>query len=84
MAYSFGNLALHSMNEMLLKLKEARRNWWRIYHSKCLKVSILPFSKLKESEAKNQELLEEVEALKKKLEEKYRTDAGNNLGIKQL
>uniref|UniRef100_A0A6J0TM40 non-specific serine/threonine protein kinase n=1 Tax=Pogona vitticeps TaxID=103695 RepID=A0A6J0TM40_9SAUR len=36
-------------------------------------------SKLKESEAKNQELLEEVEALKKKLEEKYRTDAGLKL-----
>uniref|UniRef100_A0A8C3KAR9 Serine/threonine-protein kinase MRCK beta n=1 Tax=Calidris pygmaea TaxID=425635 RepID=A0A8C3KAR9_9CHAR len=32
-------------------------------------------SKLKESEAKNRELLEEMEALKKKLEEKYRTDS---------
>uniref|UniRef100_A0A8B9PRL3 Serine/threonine-protein kinase MRCK beta n=1 Tax=Apteryx owenii TaxID=8824 RepID=A0A8B9PRL3_APTOW len=31
-------------------------------------------SKLKESEAKNRELLEEMEGLKKKLEEKYRTD----------
>ncbi|CAI5764602.1 serine/threonine-protein kinase MRCK beta isoform X6 [Podarcis lilfordi] len=36
-------------------------------------------SKLKESETKNRELLEEVEALKKKLEEKYRTDAGLKL-----
>ncbi|XP_067319111.1 serine/threonine-protein kinase MRCK beta isoform X4 [Anolis sagrei] len=36
-------------------------------------------SKLKESEVKNQELLEEVETLKKKLEEKYRTDAGLKL-----
>uniref|UniRef100_A0A803TTK6 Serine/threonine-protein kinase MRCK beta n=1 Tax=Anolis carolinensis TaxID=28377 RepID=A0A803TTK6_ANOCA len=36
-------------------------------------------SKLKESEVKNQELLEEVEILKKKLEEKYRTDAGLKL-----
>lgn len=35
------------------------------------------FSKLKESEAKNKELLEEMEGLKKKLEEKYRTDSGN-------
>uniref|UniRef100_A0A8C0HMM8 Serine/threonine-protein kinase MRCK beta n=1 Tax=Buteo japonicus TaxID=224669 RepID=A0A8C0HMM8_9AVES len=32
-------------------------------------------SKLKESEAKNRELLEEMEGLKKKLEEKYRTDS---------
>ncbi|KFO15303.1 Serine/threonine-protein kinase MRCK beta, partial [Balearica regulorum gibbericeps] len=32
-------------------------------------------SKLKESEAKNRELLEEMESLKKKLEEKYRTDS---------
>lgn len=36
-------------------------------------------SKLKESEAKNRELLEEVEGLKKKLEEKYRTDSGLKL-----
>ncbi|XP_061468211.1 serine/threonine-protein kinase MRCK beta isoform X3 [Rhineura floridana] len=36
-------------------------------------------SKLKESETKNRELLEEVEALKMKLEEKYRTDAGLKL-----
>ncbi|KAM7164876.1 serine/threonine-protein kinase MRCK beta isoform 1-T1 [Macrochelys suwanniensis] len=36
-------------------------------------------SKLKESEAKNQELLEEIEGLKKKLEEKYRTDTGLKL-----
>ncbi|KAL8168924.1 UNVERIFIED_CONTAM: Serine/threonine-protein kinase MRCK beta, partial [Gekko kuhli] len=36
-------------------------------------------SKLKESEVKNRELLEEVEALKKKLEEKYRADAGLKL-----
>ncbi|XP_025026417.1 serine/threonine-protein kinase MRCK beta isoform X3 [Python bivittatus] len=36
-------------------------------------------SKLKESEARNQELLEEVEGLKKKLEEKYRSDAGLKL-----
>ncbi|XP_077179865.1 serine/threonine-protein kinase MRCK beta isoform X4 [Paroedura picta] len=36
-------------------------------------------SKLKESEVRNRELLEEVEALKKKLEEKYRTDAGLKL-----
>nr|XP_008166391.1 serine/threonine-protein kinase MRCK beta isoform X3 [Chrysemys picta bellii] len=36
-------------------------------------------SKLKESEAKNQELLEEMEGLKKKLEEKYRTDTGLKL-----
>uniref|UniRef100_A0A8C3KAB1 Serine/threonine-protein kinase MRCK beta n=1 Tax=Calidris pygmaea TaxID=425635 RepID=A0A8C3KAB1_9CHAR len=36
-------------------------------------------SKLKESEAKNRELLEEMEALKKKLEEKYRTDSGLKL-----
>nr|XP_056706661.1 serine/threonine-protein kinase MRCK beta isoform X2 [Euleptes europaea] len=36
-------------------------------------------SKLKESEIKNRELLEEVEALKKKLEEKYRTEAGLKL-----
>ncbi|XP_028560514.1 serine/threonine-protein kinase MRCK beta isoform X5 [Podarcis muralis] len=36
-------------------------------------------SKLKESETKNRELLEEVETLKKKLEEKYRTDAGLKL-----
>ncbi|XP_067411120.1 serine/threonine-protein kinase MRCK beta isoform X2 [Emydura macquarii macquarii] len=36
-------------------------------------------SKLKESEIKNQELLEEIEGLKKKLEEKYRTDTGLKL-----
>ncbi|XP_074852559.1 serine/threonine-protein kinase MRCK beta isoform X2 [Carettochelys insculpta] len=36
-------------------------------------------SKLKESEAKNQELLQEIEGLKKKLEEKYRTDTGLKL-----
>uniref|UniRef100_A0A8C8SBG1 Serine/threonine-protein kinase MRCK beta n=1 Tax=Pelusios castaneus TaxID=367368 RepID=A0A8C8SBG1_9SAUR len=36
-------------------------------------------SKLKESEAKNLELLEEIEGLKKKLEEKYRTDTGLKL-----
>ncbi|TFK15915.1 Serine/threonine-protein kinase MRCK beta [Platysternon megacephalum] len=36
-------------------------------------------SKLKESEGKNQELLEEMEGLKKKLEEKYRTDTGLKL-----
>ncbi|XP_048708297.1 serine/threonine-protein kinase MRCK beta isoform X4 [Caretta caretta] len=36
-------------------------------------------SKLKESEAKNKELLEEMEGLKKKLEEKYRTDTGLKL-----
>uniref|UniRef100_A0A8D2IZK5 Serine/threonine-protein kinase MRCK beta n=1 Tax=Varanus komodoensis TaxID=61221 RepID=A0A8D2IZK5_VARKO len=36
-------------------------------------------SKLKESEAKNQELMEEVEGLKKKLEDKYRSDAGLKL-----
>ncbi|XP_034623814.1 serine/threonine-protein kinase MRCK beta isoform X6 [Trachemys scripta elegans] len=36
-------------------------------------------SKLKESEAKNQELLEEMEGLKKKMEEKYRTDTGLKL-----
>ncbi|XP_038260474.1 serine/threonine-protein kinase MRCK beta isoform X4 [Dermochelys coriacea] len=36
-------------------------------------------SKLKDSEAKNQELLEEMEGLKKKLEEKYRTDTGLKL-----
>ncbi|RMB98705.1 hypothetical protein DUI87_24923 [Hirundo rustica rustica] len=36
-------------------------------------------SKLKESEAKNRELLEEVEGLKKKMEEKYRTDSGLKL-----
>uniref|UniRef100_A0A8C0J821 Serine/threonine-protein kinase MRCK beta n=1 Tax=Chelonoidis abingdonii TaxID=106734 RepID=A0A8C0J821_CHEAB len=36
-------------------------------------------SKLKESEAKNQELLEEIEGLKKKLEEKYRTDTDKHI-----
>ncbi|KAH1171182.1 hypothetical protein KIL84_006800 [Mauremys mutica] len=36
-------------------------------------------SQLKKSEAKNQELLEEMEGLKKKLEEKYRTDTGLKL-----
>ncbi|XP_062484002.1 serine/threonine-protein kinase MRCK beta isoform X3 [Pezoporus occidentalis] len=36
-------------------------------------------SKLKESEAKNRELLEEMEGLKKKMEEKYRTDSGLKL-----
>ncbi|OPJ81445.1 serine/threonine-protein kinase MRCK beta isoform A [Patagioenas fasciata monilis] len=36
-------------------------------------------SKLKESEAKNRELLEEMESLKKKLEEKYRSDSGLKL-----
>uniref|UniRef100_A0A8B9NQU4 non-specific serine/threonine protein kinase n=1 Tax=Accipiter nisus TaxID=211598 RepID=A0A8B9NQU4_9AVES len=36
-------------------------------------------SKLKESEARNRELLEEMEGLKKKLEEKYRTDSGLKL-----
>uniref|UniRef100_A0A8D2IY03 Serine/threonine-protein kinase MRCK beta n=1 Tax=Varanus komodoensis TaxID=61221 RepID=A0A8D2IY03_VARKO len=36
-------------------------------------------SKLKESEAKNQELMEEVEGLKKKLEDKYRSDAVSEL-----
>jgi ribosome-associated toxin RatA of RatAB toxin-antitoxin module len=34
------------------------------------------FSKLKDSEAKNRELLEEMEILKKKMEEKFRTDTG--------
>ncbi|XP_006276316.1 serine/threonine-protein kinase MRCK beta isoform X2 [Alligator mississippiensis] len=36
-------------------------------------------SKLKESEKINRELFEEIEVLKKKLEEKYRTDAGLKL-----
>ncbi|KAM9191491.1 serine/threonine-protein kinase MRCK beta isoform 1-T1 [Mergus octosetaceus] len=36
-------------------------------------------SKLKESEAKNRELLEEMEGLRKKIEEKYRTDSGLKL-----
>uniref|UniRef100_A0A8D0WQ57 Serine/threonine-protein kinase MRCK beta n=1 Tax=Sus scrofa TaxID=9823 RepID=A0A8D0WQ57_PIG len=36
-------------------------------------------SKLKDSEAKNRELLEEMEILKKKMEEKFRTDAGLKL-----
>ncbi|PKU32346.1 serine threonine-protein kinase mrck hypothetical protein [Limosa lapponica baueri] len=36
-------------------------------------------SRTLESEAKNRELLEEMEALKKKLEEKYRTDSGLKL-----
>jgi len=34
------------------------------------------FSKLKDSEAKNRELLEEMEILKKKIEEKFRADTG--------
>lgn len=34
------------------------------------------FSKLKESEAKNRELLEEMQILKKKMEEKFRADTG--------
>uniref|UniRef100_F7E1U8 Serine/threonine-protein kinase MRCK beta n=1 Tax=Ornithorhynchus anatinus TaxID=9258 RepID=F7E1U8_ORNAN len=37
-------------------------------------------SKLRESEAKNRELLEEMENLKKKMEEKFRTDAVINSG----
>ncbi|ETE64119.1 Serine/threonine-protein kinase MRCK beta, partial [Ophiophagus hannah] len=41
-------------------------------------------SKLKESEARNQELLEEVESFKKKLEEKYRSDAGLKLSDFQV
>uniref|UniRef100_A0A8V5G5Y7 Serine/threonine-protein kinase MRCK beta n=1 Tax=Melopsittacus undulatus TaxID=13146 RepID=A0A8V5G5Y7_MELUD len=41
-------------------------------------------SKLKESEAKNRELLEEMEGLKKKLEEKYRTDSAHQLNIKSF
>ncbi|XP_014447700.1 serine/threonine-protein kinase MRCK beta isoform X2 [Tupaia chinensis] len=36
-------------------------------------------SKLKDSEAKNRELLEEMEILKKKMEEKFRTDTGLRL-----
>ncbi|KFV61999.1 Serine/threonine-protein kinase MRCK beta, partial [Dryobates pubescens] len=40
-------------------------------------------SKLKESEAKNRELLEEMEGLKKKLEDKYRTDSGLNVAYLQ-
>ncbi|XP_012579821.1 PREDICTED: serine/threonine-protein kinase MRCK beta [Condylura cristata] len=36
-------------------------------------------SKLKDSEAKNRELLEEMEILKKKMEEKFRTDTGLKL-----
>lgn len=42
-----------------------------------LKLSVFCLSKLKDSEAKNRELLEEMEILKKKMEEKFRTDAGN-------
>lgn len=34
------------------------------------------FSKLKESEAKNRELLEEMQSLKKRMEEKFRADTG--------
>lgn len=34
------------------------------------------FSKLKDSEAKNKELVEEMEILKKKMEEKFRADTG--------
>lgn len=41
-----------------------------------LKPFILYFSKLKDSEAKNRELLEEMEILKKKMEEKFRADTG--------
>lgn len=37
---------------------------------------ISPFSKLKDSEAKNKALLEEMEILKKKMEEKFRADTG--------
>ncbi|KFO56162.1 Serine/threonine-protein kinase MRCK beta, partial [Corvus brachyrhynchos] len=40
-------------------------------------------SKLKESEAKNRELLEEVEGLKKKMEEKYRTDSALPINLEQ-
>lgn len=43
-------------------------------------VHLQPFisscSKLKGSEAKNRELLEEMEILKKKIEEKFRADTG--------
>ena len=41
-----------------------------------LKLFIFYFSKLKDSEAKNRELLEEMEILKKKMEEKFRADTG--------
>lgn len=41
-----------------------------------LKPFIFYFSKLKDSEAKNRELLEEMEILKKKMEEKFRADTG--------
>lgn len=37
---------------------------------------VSPFSKLKDSEAKNKALLEEMEILKKKMEEKFRADTG--------
>lgn len=43
-------------------------------HENCF---LLIFSKLKDSEAKNRELLEEMENLKKKMEEKFRADTGN-------
>lgn len=41
-----------------------------------LKPFIFCSSKLKDSEAKNRELLEEMEILKKKMEEKFRADTG--------
>lgn len=46
--------------------------------SGCLKPFFFIFylSKLKDSEAKNRELLEEMEILKKKMEEKFRADTG--------
>lgn len=47
-------------------------------------MSLSLFSKLKDYETKNQELLEEAEALKKKLEEKYRTDSGSSFGSVQF
>lgn len=41
------------------------------------------FSKLKESEAKNRELVEEMQILKKRMEEKFRADTGkvNSEGV---
>lgn len=44
-----------------------------------LKALYFHFSKLKDSEAKNRELLEEMEIMKKKMEEKFRADTGKIL-----
>lgn len=66
---------MHLQKWCFLKLWDWHFSIWNVWD--CILITFCCCSKLKESEAKNRELLEEMEGLRKKIEEKYRTDSGN-------